>query len=163
MKKEFLFKSGINIDIPLIFCIFAFFTFNPIWLISEKSIYKLIIALSIPLILYLLLYFCINRCYFYDDWFEIKYFFRCNGRIIRYNYNEISSIKYICTYSRFRPSAIIIKLNKKGLIRKNLSFSFPLRSYDNRRDLLRYLANKGLIVEIDSIHEKDQDLLNFKN
>ena len=158
-NKEFLFKSGINMDVPLIFCIFVYTTFNPTWSLSENIIYKCAIIILLPAIIYLLLYYWVSSCYFYDSWFEIKYFFRFKGRIISFNYHEISSIKYICSYSRFTPPAITIKLIKKTSISKNLSFSFPLRSFTNRRDLLRFLASKGLSIEIDSIHEKDQDIL----
>jgi len=159
MSTKYLFKSGVNMQIPLIFCVFAFFTFNSIWVLSEDIIYKTLIIILLPALFYLLLYYWVSRCYFYDDWFEIKYFFRLKRRVFRYSYNEISSIKYLCTYSKYSPPTLILKVFKAESKKKNINYSFPVKWYKNRRDILRYLSSKGLPIEIDSIKEKDEDIL----
>ena len=161
MSREYLFKSGINIQVLFFFCIFVCFTFNSFWILSASAIYKSIIIIIVLGLLYLLIYYLVNRCYFYEGRLEIKYFFRLRRSVIRYNYSEIASIKYLCTYSIYTPPTIIIKLNKNESKSSNNSFSFPLRSFNKRRDLLRFLASKGLPIEIDSIHEKDQDILDL--
>lgn len=159
MGNKYLFKSDINIAISILFCILVYFIFKFIWVFGENNIYKYLIFILSPLLFYFSLYWWANRCYFYDEWLEIKYFFRFKRRIIKFNYEEVSNIRYLCTDSGFIQPTLTIKILKNELTKKNKSFSFPLRSYSKRRDILRFLASKGLSIEIQSVHEKDQDIL----
>jgi len=144
--------------ITILFCIFIYFVFEYIWLFTENIIYKEIIIIISPLMFYFSLFKWVNRSYFYDNWFVIKYFFRLRDREKVFNYSEIYEIKYLCTDTGFIQPTLIIKLKIKPT-NKIKSFSFPLRSYSNRKNLLRFLSSKKISINIQSVHEKDQNIL----
>jgi hypothetical protein len=159
MNKQSLFKSGFNVAVSILFCFIVYFTFDYIVSLSENIIIKYVIYLFSPLLLYFALYNWVNRCYFYEEYIEIKYFFRFRRRIIRYNYDEITKIKYVCTDSRYSQPTLTIEMLKIESSNKTISFSFPVKWYKNRKKILRFLATKGLSIEINSVKEKDLNIL----
>lgn len=159
MKQKYLYKTETNFFFFILLCILLYFIDRFVWVLGELSIYKYIICIISPILIYVSMCFFINKCYFYDDKIEIKFFFRFSNKVILIKYSELLFVKYICTYSKYSPPTIKLKTTRNSSMIFNLYYSFPLRSYKKRKEILRYLQSKEIKIEIDSVLEKDQYIL----
>lgn len=154
-----LYKSQINdteLMIRVYFCsAIAFLLF---WGACEASIAFTIFADL--LLCYLCVVNAVSIYSFYEDRIEILYPLRKRNRRITIAYSDITEIKYrnIGGYTLYPSIALVYKDKALEQFPKGLSLFYQNR-YQKRKDILLHLHSKGLPIIINSLFNKDKEII----
>ncbi len=160
MNKKIKIKSGIEFQYFMIVLFFIYILYSILSIFISSTLFSMItIYILIFLLIYIALCLLVNQYRFYDDRFEITYFFRVVNRSYTHSYDDIDVVKYFHFMSTRSIPTIQILL-RKYKYKTTLPFnSFPVYTFKKRVTILKFLKGKGLKIEIHSDHEKDQDIL----
>jgi len=155
-----LFKSQINIGDLIMYPLwYSIFVAYPTWAMAEDVVVKQIAVFSVPVFCYFIWCVFINIYFFYDDKIEVVYLFRFFHRKREVLFSEIMEVRYIHTAGKKEPMIVFVyqgKSFKKLLWPWN---SFTHRRFKMRKDILVFLHNKNLPIIINSVFNKDKEIL----
>ena len=152
-------KSSINVS-NLIICfggVYIFYLILSIIVNSETG--RIITYILTVLLFYATLYYQVNIFRFFEDRIEVHYFFRFQNRVTIHKFDEIVSVRYLNSYSKYSPPTIQLffsKMKRKTVLPSN---SFTMRFFKNRKAILKFLESKGIPIEIKSVFERDEYIL----
>lgn len=160
MDNKIIIKSGIEFQYFIIVLFFIYIIYSSLTiLLLSTMLSRIIIYVFIFSLIYISLCLLINQYRFYEDKFEIIYFFRVINRCYEHSYDEVFSVKYYNFTSKYSfPTIQILLSNYK--YKTVLPFnSFPVYSFKKRAYILKFLKIKGMQIEIHSSYDKDKDIL----
>ncbi len=101
-----------------------------------------------------------NIYYLYDDKIKIVYIFRPWKRERIIKYEEIELVEYLVGGGKGQYPVIAIAYNNKK-IKKILkpSNSFTHWSYKKRKEILKFLSSKGLLIKVYASTKKEKEIL----
>jgi hypothetical protein len=159
MDKLAKFKSSINVS-NLIICFAGLYLFVSYSMMHYSyEIVNVIMYCSSVFLLYAILHYQVNSFYIFEDRIEVHYFFRLLNRVTIHKFDEISSVRYINSDSRYTSPTIQLifpKMKRNTVLPSN---SFPVRSFKKRKAILKFIDSKGIPIEIKSNFERDEDIL----
>jgi len=129
------------------------------WNLTESVLLEYLIVVVTPILTYIALALWVNRYYFYEDKIKIVYIFRFKIREMDIPYSKIKQIRYIHTEGAKQPMIVLIYESKTFSKLFKPSNSFTHRFFKKRKEILKFLAGKGIPVEINSVFEKDENIL----
>lgn len=157
MNKEYLFRFvnvGIVFEMILYLTILFYIPFS-----YFNGMNFFFVLNSYLFLVYLILYFWFNIYCFSPESLVIYNPFRFRGnnkRVIPYN--EIESIRYNHKAMGSRTAVIIFEFKRKCLVVKPANQLYVLL-FKDRKNLLKFLASKGVSIEINADIKKDREIL----
>jgi len=159
MDKFAKFKSSINVS-NLIICFAGFYLFVSYSMMHYSyEIINVIMYCASVLLLYAILHYQVNSFYIFEDRIEIHYFFRLLNRVTIHKFDEIVSVRYINSSSRYSSPTIQLifaRMKRKTILPSN---SFPIRFFKKRKAILKFFESKGIQIEIKSVFESDKYII----
>lgn len=141
----------ITITVPVSMFFYLIFSLN-------NKEYRFFILTIYVLTEYLLSLYFINIFFIYNDKILIFYPTRFFSRKVFILYSKLHSVFYLNYGSKAATPNIIFKFSAKKTISLP-SNSFPCFSFKKRKAILKFLASKGIPIEINSVFEKDENIL----
>jgi len=152
-------KSQLNSGNFFAFLILYGIFFLFAWDFSDHTIYKTILVCSSIFLIYFALARWVNQFVFYENEIKVIYFFRTHSRIKTYNYDSIQLVKYIVSEGAKAPAIVIIFKGERFTKVFKPSNSLTHFSFNRRKQILLLLKNNGVPIEIQSVIEKDKNIL----
>ena len=159
--KNYLYRSTIqqyNSSVILLYIVLLVIDY--ICFINNPIFFHLI-NIILLLLLFFILKNSVNVFYFYDNKIIIFYFLRLKKRKKIYTYDEIKEIVYINRDSREDPVVIVFK-GQNFTKKITPSNSFTHICFKKRQEILKFLNRKGIPIKINSLFERDKNILNEK-
>lgn len=129
------------------------------WNLTKSILLKYIIVILTPILTYIALALWVNCFYFYENMIKIVYFFRFKNREKDIPYSKINQIRYIVTEGAKQPMIVFIYKGKTFSKLFKPSNSCTHRFLKKRKEILKFLASKGIPIEINSVFKKDDNIL----
>jgi hypothetical protein len=129
------------------------------WNLTEGNLIKYLIVIISPILTYITIALWVNRYYFFYDRVKIVYFFRFCNREKVIPYSKIKNIRYVHTEGAKQPMIVFVYEGKTFSKLFKSSNSCTHRFFKNRMEILKFLASKGIPIEINSVFEKDEHIL----
>ena len=157
MRSQFVYRCSniINFLLLSIYISLAFYL-----MFEFMSGQKILLIYLILFIEYVLSTYWFNLYYFFSDKLIIYYPTRIFNRKKSILYSQLCLVKYTNIGGKANVPTIILKYLSKKLSYFSLpSNSFSCYSYNKRKEILKFLASKGIPIEINSVFEKDENIL----
>jgi hypothetical protein len=152
-------KSSINVSNLIIYFGGVYIFYIILSSIFNTETGTIITYILTVLLFYATLYYQVNIFFFFEDRIEVRYFFRFLNRVKIHKFEEIVLVRYLHSNSRYSPPTIQLifsKMKRKTILPSN---SFTMRFFKNRKAILKFLDSKGILIEIKSVFERDEYIL----
>lgn len=157
LEYKYRFINGLFVFfIVLYFSLFCYIPFS-----YFKGVERVVVLSIYLLLVYLFLYLWFNIYYFLPDGFILfkPFQFRKKSRIRFVPYNMIEQICYVHSGLGSKNPVIVFKINRCCSIKRPNNELYVLL-FKRRALLLKFLASKGISIEIKADTKKDREILN---